>query len=64
LFCVAELEPPETLPPAIETGTLALTPFCFAFAFELASWDVEASWDVDWACPEPPQPVTQLELLD
>jgi hypothetical protein len=27
LFCEAELEPPETVPPAIETGTLALTPF-------------------------------------
>ena len=47
LFCVAELEPPDTLPPAIETGTLAFTPFCFAFAFESASWDVEAPWEVD-----------------
>ena len=44
LLCVAELEPPDTLPPAIETGTLAFTPFCFAFAFESAYWDVEASW--------------------
>ena len=44
LLCVAELEPPDTLPPAIETGTLAFTPFCFAFAFESASWDVEAAW--------------------
>ena len=26
-FCVAALEPPVTSPPAIETGTLALTPF-------------------------------------
>jgi hypothetical protein len=27
LLCVAELEPPETLPPATTTGTLAFTPF-------------------------------------
>jgi hypothetical protein len=27
LFCVAELEPPFTLPPATDTGMFALTPF-------------------------------------
>ena len=60
----AELSPPETSPPAIETGTLALTPFCLAPAFELASWSVVASCDRYWACPDPPQPARQLELLD
>jgi hypothetical protein len=33
---LAELSPPYTSPPAIETGTLALTPFCLAPACESA----------------------------
>jgi hypothetical protein len=32
-------------------------------AVELAVWLVDASWDDDCACPEPPQPTWQLELL-
>jgi hypothetical protein len=63
LLCVAELDPPETLPPATTTGTLAFTPFWSAFASEVASWLVDASCDDDCACPEPPQPTWQLELL-
>jgi hypothetical protein len=43
LFCVAELFPPVTSPPATVTGTLALTPFWLAFASELALWFVVAS---------------------
>src|SRR4029453_12418370 len=34
------LEPPSTLPPAIATGTLALTASCFASASASASWFV------------------------
>ena len=35
-FWLALLVPPLTEPPAIETGTLALTPFCVASAVDLA----------------------------
>jgi hypothetical protein len=63
LLCVAELVPPVTLPPAIVTGTFALTACWSAFAFESAVWLVDASCDDDCACPEPPQPTWQLELL-
>src|SRR5436190_1422833 len=41
LFCVAELAPLFTSPPAMLTGTFALTAFCLAFAFESASCFVE-----------------------
>jgi hypothetical protein len=40
---LAELGPLETLPPAMLTGTLALTAFWSAFAPELASWFVPDS---------------------
>jgi hypothetical protein len=63
LFCVAELSPLVTDPPATVTGTFALTAFWLALAVECAVWLVDASWDDDWACPEPPQPTWQLELL-
>jgi hypothetical protein len=46
LFCEAELDPPDTEPPAIVTGTFALTPFWSAFASELADCVVDASCDV------------------
>ena len=42
--CLAELSPPQTLPPPIETGTLAFTPFWSALASESAFWSVSASW--------------------
>jgi len=64
LCWVAELEPPDTLPPAIVTGTFAFTPFWCASAFEDACWIVAAVWEASCACPEPPQPAAQLELLD
>jgi len=63
LFCVAELLPLVTDPPATMTGTFALTACWSALASELAVWLVEASWDDDCTCPEPPQPTWQLELL-
>ena len=47
-FWFAELEPPEILPPAIETGAFALTAFWFALAFEFASWCVLADWPTAW----------------
>src|SRR5689334_1707728 len=55
-FCVAVLGPEETLPPAIETGTLALTAFCLLMAAPMASWLVPAFWTPAWNPPEPPQP--------
>jgi hypothetical protein len=42
LFCVAELVPPVTLPPAIVTGTFAFTACWFAFAELSADWVVDA----------------------
>jgi hypothetical protein len=61
---VAELGPLVTSPVVIAIGTLALTPFCLAFAVESALWSVDAYCDRSCAWPEPPQPATQLELLD
>src|SRR4051794_40242667 len=58
----AELEPPDTLPPAMVTGTLALTAFCFAFASASALCFVRADWSTFCDCPAPPQPERQLEL--
>jgi hypothetical protein len=63
LFCVAELFPLVTDPPATTTGTFALTAFWCASADESADWLVDASWLDDWYCPEPPQPTWQPELL-
>ena len=42
--CVAELEPLLTSPPAIDTGTLALTAFWSLFATPRANWSVSAFW--------------------
>ena len=58
----AELDPPETLPPAMLMWTFALTAFCFAFASASAFCFVSAYWSTfcDW--PAPPQPARQLEL--
>jgi hypothetical protein len=63
MLCVAELGPAVTWPPATMTGTFALTACWSAFAVESAVWLVEASWDDDCTCPEPPQPTWQLEPL-
>jgi hypothetical protein len=41
---LAELDPPETFPPAIVTGTFALTAFWLAFALAFAFWVVAACW--------------------
>jgi hypothetical protein len=46
------------------TGTLALIAFWVALAVESADCDVLEDWSLDCACPEPPQPMWQLELLD
>src|ERR1700761_3425946 len=58
-FCAAVLAPPAML-----TGTLALTAFCEPSALENAPWSVAAPWPDSWAWPEPPQPMKQLELAD
>src|SRR5262249_41997364 len=42
----------------------AFVAFCSASAEELAAWSVLAHWPASWACPDPPQPVPQLSLLD
>jgi hypothetical protein len=55
-FWVAVLGPEETLPPAIETGTFALTAFWLLRAAPAASWLVWAFWTPAWNPPEPPQP--------
>ncbi len=52
----AELDPPVTLPPAMVTGTLALTAFWFAFASDFAFCSVAAPCPTAWNWPEPPQP--------
>ena len=44
----AELDPPNTDPPAIVTGTFALTAFCFASASAFAFWNVSAFWPTAW----------------
>jgi len=41
--CEAELSPASMSPPAMFTGTLALSAFCVAVASESASWSVYAS---------------------
>ena len=55
-FCVAELEPVLTLPPAIETGTFALTAVWSLFAAPMATCCVWAFWIPAWNPPAPPQP--------
>ena len=55
-FCVAELGPEFTLPPAIETGTFALTAFWWLLASPAASCEVLAFWIPAWNPPAPPQP--------
>ena len=59
--CVAELGPLFTSPPAMLTGTFALTAFCFAVASESASCFVRDAWSTFCSWPEPPQPDLQLE---
>ena len=54
--CVAELGPELTLPPAIDTGTFALTAFWSLFATPRANWSVSAFWIPSWKPPAPPQP--------
>ena len=61
---LALLSPPETSPPAMLTGTLALTAFWSASAFDAASWAVSDFWAESWACPAPPQPIRQLDPAD
>src|SRR6185437_8620287 len=61
---LALLSPPETSPPAMLTGTLALTAFWLASAFDAASWAVSDFWAESWAWPAPPQPIRQLEPAD
>ncbi|MGH3012379.1 MAG: hypothetical protein ACRDMY_11175, partial [Gaiellaceae bacterium] len=41
---LAELDPPETFPPATVTGAFALTAFWPAFALAFAFWLVDACW--------------------
>src|SRR5215831_3614426 len=61
-FWVAVLGPEETFPPAIETGTLALTAFWSLFERPAANWFVSAFWTPSWKPPSPPQPATQPPL--
>src|SRR5919204_471793 len=49
------------LPPAMFTGTFALTAFCLLTASEPAHCDVLASWTPAWKPPAPPQPALQDE---
>src|SRR4029077_11994187 len=49
-------------PPAMFTGTLALTAVCSAAAVEAAACWVLAAWPDSWNCPLPPHPFSQLEL--
>src|SRR5206468_12314921 len=58
---LAVLEPLVTLPPAIETGTLALTAFWSLFAAATAPCFVFASCAPICAAPAPPQPSLQDE---
>src|SRR5438093_1127420 len=60
--CVAELGPELTLPPAIETGTLALTACCLLCGTPTASCFVSAFCPPIWAAPVPPQPARQEPL--
>src|SRR5215212_7537459 len=50
---LAELCPPEMLPPAMLTGELAFTAFCFACDLAAASCAVRAPCALAWYCPEP-----------
>ncbi len=43
------------------TGTLALTRFWLAFAFDAAACRVADACEDCWNCPAPPQPYKQLE---
>ena len=61
---LALLAPPVTSPPAMLTGTLALTVFWLAFAFESASWPVADFWSDNCTWPAPPQPILQSEPAD
>src|SRR5215210_8186632 len=56
--CDAVLGPELTLPPAIETGTLALTAFCWLAATPRAPCVVVALWSPAWNPPEPPESAT------
>src|SRR6266498_2166748 len=53
------LGPEFTFPPAIDTGTLALTAFWSLFAIPSAHWFVSAFWTPSWNPPAPPQPALQ-----
>jgi hypothetical protein len=53
----AWLEPLFTSPPAMLTGTFALTAFCLAFAFESASCFVKDAWITFCSWPLPPTPL-------
>src|SRR6185436_17527818 len=59
---LAELGPEVTLPPAMFTGTLALTAFWSLTAKESAFCVVSESCAPIWAAPAPPQPTWQDEL--
>src|SRR4249920_3320165 len=48
-------------PPAIETGTLALTAFWLLAATPKAPWFVVAFWAPIWAPPGPPEPLANAE---
>src|SRR5215210_1468716 len=60
--CDAVLGPELTLPPAIETGTFALTAFWSLLAIPIASCSVSAFWTPSWKPPAPPQPAKQPSL--
>ncbi len=53
---LAELDPPDTFPPAIVTGTFALTAFWLAVELAFAFWVVDADWPMAWYWPAPPHP--------
>jgi hypothetical protein len=53
--CAALLGPTLTLPPAIVTGTLALTAFCWLAESAAAACPVVAPWSPACAPPEPPE---------
>jgi hypothetical protein len=57
--CEAVLGPELTLPPAIETGTFALTAFWSLVATPTAACSVWACWAPAWKPPAPPQPAAQ-----
>jgi hypothetical protein len=59
---LALLLPPVIEPPAMFTGTFALTAVCLATASDSADCSVCESWKENCAWPLPPQPTMQLEL--